>query len=102
MANFPSAHDIGDQVIVLNNHFGVVTGVSFIEGKVTYEVELDMGGEPLRNVDSTFVEPAFEDDDEDIDELVGPSGFIVTFEPFPRVPVGRSCDDPLCAVCRSF
>lgn len=55
---FESRFAIGDEVVVLNNHYGTVVEVGFSQSKVVYNIDLDIGGETLCNVDSTFVEPA--------------------------------------------
>lgn len=64
---FPSAHAIGDEVLLRFNYEGksggqpcLVVGVGFHEGKVTYDLAVILNGEPyeavpLRNVDSIFV-----------------------------------------------
>ena len=53
---FESRFKIGDEVVVLNTHYGDVVAVHFTEDKVTYDVDLHVGGETMRNVDSTFVD----------------------------------------------
>jgi len=52
----PSRFQIGDEVEAMGVE-GTVVGVHFTESKVLYAVDLDIGGETLREVDSTFVEP---------------------------------------------
>lgn len=59
---FESAFAIGDEVVIKffktqgSAPCGTVVGVGFTESKVTYDVNLELGGETLRNVDSCFVE----------------------------------------------
>lgn len=57
---FESRFDICDAVMLSIGGIqmpGVVIGVRFIVGKVLYDIDLDVGGQTLRDVDSTFVEP---------------------------------------------
>jgi hypothetical protein len=55
-------HAIGDEVEIKffptqgSTPVGEVVGVHFTKSKVTYDVDLTMGGETIRNLDSTFVE----------------------------------------------
>lgn len=56
---FPSRFAIGDRIKLhpsIGHALGVVVEVGFKEGKVIYGLDLDVGGETLRNVDSTFVD----------------------------------------------
>ena len=58
---YPSRHAIGDTVLfgphgVSTQLVATVKRVTFSKSKVTYDLDLDGGGETLRNVDSCFVE----------------------------------------------
>lgn len=53
--NYDSQFALGAEVDCLG-HAGVIVGVRFITGKVMYDINLDVGGETLRDIDSTFVE----------------------------------------------
>lgn len=57
MNKLPSEFQIGDHASVFGQ-VGKIVGVHFSEVKVAYDVELDIGGLALENVDSTFVEKA--------------------------------------------
>lgn len=85
---YVSAHAIGDEVVVLNNHYGVIVAIRFTESKVTYDVALDVGGEIMRDVDSTFVE-------------VEDESRWAPFEPVHDYH-SRDCGDPDCVVCGPF
>lgn len=50
----PSQFQIGASVVALGQA-GVIERVTFSASKVTYDVNLEEGGETLRNVDSCFV-----------------------------------------------
>lgn len=50
----PSSFQLGDLVVALGCT-GTIEAVTFRPGKVCYDVKLDLGGETLCNVDSTFV-----------------------------------------------
>ena len=50
----PSEYQVGDLVVVFGRG-ATVDAVTFRHLKVAYDVKLDVGGETLRNVDSTFL-----------------------------------------------
>jgi hypothetical protein len=55
-------HALGDEVEIKffatqgSTPCGEVVGIHFTKSKVTYDVDLTLGGETVRNLDSTFVE----------------------------------------------
>jgi hypothetical protein len=59
-----TGHHLGDEVEIQffpsqsSTPCGEVVGVHFGKDKVTYDVDLTLGGETLRNVDSAFVKAA--------------------------------------------
>jgi hypothetical protein len=55
-------HKLGDEVEIRffpsqsSTPVGEVVGIHFTFGKVTYDVDLTLGGETIRNLDNVFVE----------------------------------------------
>jgi hypothetical protein len=101
--SFPSRFDINDDVIA-GGSLATVTGVSFSEGKVRYDVAFYSGGRST--VDSEFVQPAvgasgavnLNDIIFATDPVFGPSGPV---ELTPGTAEGITDDEPCsCIVCR--